>query len=56
METFYYGKDLNIRDIVKRIATCSSFNELEKLHSELETKSEMMTVNQELIKGLKLFF
>lgn len=56
METFYYGKDLNIRDIVKRIAICSSFNELEKLHSELETKSEMMTVNQELVKGLKLFF
>lgn len=56
METFYYGKDLNIRDIVKRIAICSSFNELENLHSELETKSEMMTVNQELIKGLKLFF
>lgn len=55
METFYYGKDLNIRDIVKRIAICSSFNELENLHSELETKSEMMTVNQELIKGLKLF-
>lgn len=56
METFYYGKDLNIRDIVKRIAICSSFNELVKLHTELETKSEMMTVNQELVKGLKLFF
>ena len=42
METFYYGKDLNIRDIVKRIAICSSFNELGKLHTELETKSEMM--------------
>lgn len=55
METFYYGKDLNIRDIVKRIAICSSFNELEKLHTELETKSEIMTVNQELIKCLKLF-
>ena len=38
METFYFGKDLNIRDIVKRIAICSSFNELEKLHSELELK------------------
>lgn len=56
METLYYGKDLNIRDIVKRIESCSSFNELENLHSELETKSEIMTVNQELIKGLKLFF
>lgn len=56
METFYYGKDLNIRDIVKRIAICSSFNELVKLHTELETKSEMITINQELVKGLKLFF
>jgi len=56
METFHYGKDLNIRDIVKRITICSSFNELVKLHTELETKSEMMTVNQELVKGLKLFF
>lgn len=38
METFYFGKDLNIKDIVKRIENCSSFNELEKLHDELETK------------------
>lgn len=56
MDTFYYGKYSNIRDIVKRIESCSSVKELEKLHNELETKSEMMTVNQELIKALKLFF
>lgn len=40
METFYFGKDLNIKDIVKRIENCSSFNELEKLHDELEIKCD----------------
>ena len=36
METFYLGKDLNIRNIVKQIENCNSFKELEKLHDSLE--------------------
>lgn len=36
METFYLGKDLNIRNIVKQIENCNSFKELENLHDSLK--------------------
>ena len=35
METFYLGKYLNIRNIVKQIENCNFFKELEKLHNSL---------------------
>ena len=35
METFYLGKNLNIRNIVNQIEECNSFKELEILHNKL---------------------
>lgn len=35
METFYLGKNLNIRNIVNQIEECKSFKELEILHNKL---------------------
>ena len=36
METFYLGKNLNIRNIVNQIEECKSFKELEILHNKLK--------------------
>lgn len=36
METFYLGKNLNIRNIVNQIEKCKSFKELEILHNKLK--------------------
>lgn len=35
METFYLGKNFNIRNIVNQIEECNSFKELEILHNKL---------------------
>lgn len=35
VETFYLGKNLNIRNIVNQIEECKSFKELEILHDKL---------------------
>lgn len=43
-DTFNLGKNLNIRNIVKRIEKCSSFKNLENLHNKLVAKTNQQKI------------
>ena len=41
METFYLGKNLNIKNIVNQIEECKSFKELEFLNEKLKKQKQI---------------
>ena len=45
-DTFNLGKNLNIRNIVKRIEKCSSFKNLENLHNKLVAKTNQQKIEK----------
>lgn len=45
-DTFNLGKNLNIRNIVKRIEKCSSFKNLENLHNKLIAKTNQQKIEK----------